>query len=37
GLYRDSSWLVVMSNLLICAAVMKVRGNLARLVDLLRH
>ena len=25
GLYRDSSWLVVVANLLICAAVMKVR------------
>ena len=37
GLYRASSWLVVVANLLICAAVMKVRGNLARLVDLLRH
>ncbi|WP_336667006.1 phage holin family protein [Enterobacter mori] len=37
GLYRDSSWLVVVANLLICVAVMKVRGNLARLVDLLRH
>ncbi|HAS1169854.1 TPA: phage holin family protein [Enterobacter cloacae] len=37
GLYRDSSWLVVVANLLICAAVMKVRGNLARLVDHLRY
>ncbi|HCD1474571.1 TPA: phage holin family protein [Enterobacter hormaechei subsp. hoffmannii] len=37
GLYRDSSWLVVVANLLICAAVMRGRGNLARLVDHLRH
>ncbi|HCT5772256.1 phage holin family protein [Enterobacter hormaechei] len=37
GLYRDSSWLVVVANILIFAAVLKVRGNLARLVDHLRH
>ncbi|EML1215469.1 phage holin family protein [Enterobacter hormaechei] len=37
GLYRDSSWLVVTANILIFAAVLKVRGNLARLVDHLRH
>lgn len=37
GLYRDSSWLVGGANLLICTAVMRVRGNLARLVDHLRH
>ncbi|WP_276852105.1 phage holin family protein [Enterobacter oligotrophicus] len=37
GLYHDSSWLVVVANLLICAAVMRVRGNLARLLDHLRH
>ena len=30
-------WLVVLANLLLCAAVMKVRGNLARLVDHLRY
>jgi len=37
GLYRDSSWLVVVANILIFAAVLKVRGNMARLVDHLRH
>lgn len=37
GLYRDSSWLVVIANILIFAAVLKVRGNMARLVDRLRH
>ncbi|CAM6734588.1 MULTISPECIES: phage holin family protein [Enterobacter] len=37
GLYHDSHWLVVLANLLLCAAVMKVRGNLARLVDHLRY
>lgn len=37
GLYRDSSWLVVVANILIFAAVLKVRGNMARLVDRLRH
>ncbi|MGX5087187.1 phage holin family protein [Enterobacter sp. UPMP2052] len=37
GFYRDSNYLVVVANLLICVAVMKVRGNLARLVDHLRH
>lgn len=37
GIYRDSSWLVVLANVLICAAVLKVRGNMARLVDHLRH
>lgn len=37
GLYRDSSWLVVVANILIFATVLKVRGNMARLVDGLRH
>ncbi|MCM7917103.1 phage holin family protein [Enterobacter hormaechei] len=37
GLYRDSSWLVVIANILIFAAVLKVRGNMACLVDHLRH
>ncbi|MDX7022002.1 phage holin family protein [Enterobacter cloacae] len=37
GLYRDSSWLVVVANILIFATVLKVRGNMARLVDRLRH
>ena len=37
GLYRDSNWLVVLANVLICAAVLKVRGNLARLIDHLRY
>ena len=37
GLYRDSSWLVVVANILIFAAILKVRGNMARLVDRLRH
>lgn len=37
GMYNQSSWLVVIANIIICAAVLKARGNLARLVDALRH
>ena len=37
GMYRDSSWLVVLVNVLICAALLWARGNMARLVDALRH
>ncbi|ECF6076789.1 phage holin family protein [Salmonella enterica subsp. houtenae] len=37
GLYESSHWLVVMVNILICAAVLWARGNVARLVDALRH
>lgn len=37
GLYSVSHWLVVLVNVLICAAVLAVRGNVARLVDALRH
>nr|WP_190287010.1 phage holin family protein [Citrobacter koseri] len=37
GLYHDSHWLVVLMNVLICAAVLWVRGNVARLVDVMRH
>lgn len=37
GLYVQSNWLVVLANILICAAVLWARGNVARLVDTLRH
>ncbi|WP_045445230.1 phage holin family protein [Citrobacter sp. S-77] len=33
GLYQESHWLVVIANLLICAAVLWARGNVARLLD----
>ncbi|RBP12471.1 putative 3TM holin [Pseudocitrobacter faecalis] len=36
GLYSQSSWLVVVVNVLICAAVLWCRGNVARLIDVLR-
>lgn len=37
GLYQESHWLVVIVNILICAAVLWARGNVARLIDVLRH
>ncbi|HCJ7723613.1 TPA: phage holin family protein [Citrobacter freundii] len=37
GLYHDSHWLVVIVNLLICAAVLRARGNVARLINLLQR
>ena len=37
GLYESSHWLVVLANILICGAVLWFRGNIARLVDALRH
>lgn len=37
GLYRESHWFVVLANILICGAVIRVQGNLARLVDTLRY
>lgn len=37
GLYESSHWLVVLANILICVAVLWFRGNVARLVDALRH
>lgn len=37
GLYHESHWSVVLGNVLICAAVLWARGNVARLVDVLRH
>jgi hypothetical protein len=37
GLYHESHWVVVLANILICAAVLWARGNVARLVDALRH
>lgn len=36
GFYQQPHWLVVFVNLLICAAILMARGNLARLVDILR-
>ena len=35
--YYDASWLVVTVNLIICVAMLKARGNVARLVDALRY
>ena len=37
GLYESSHWLVVLANILSCAAVLWARGHVARLVDTLRH
>lgn len=37
GLYQESHWMVVIINILICAAVLWARGNVARLIDVLRH
>ena len=37
GLYHESHWFVVLVNLLICAAVLWARGNVARLIDVLRQ
>lgn len=37
GLYENAHWLVVLVNVVICAAVLWSRGNVARLVDSLRH
>ncbi|ASE83918.1 TPA: phage holin family protein [Citrobacter koseri] len=36
GLYNDSNWLVVLVNVLICAAVLWARGNVARLINILQ-
>ena len=36
GLYHESHWFVVLVNILICAAVLWARGNVARLLDALR-
>ncbi|MBI0678983.1 phage holin family protein [Citrobacter koseri] len=36
GLYHDSNWLVVLVNVLICAAVLWARGNVARLINILQ-
>lgn len=37
GLYHESHWFVVLVNVLICAALLWARGNMARLIDALRH
>ncbi|MBL5937774.1 phage holin family protein [Enterobacter asburiae] len=37
GLYHESHWFVVLVNVLICAAVLWARGNVARIIDVLRH
>lgn len=37
GLYHESHWMVVIVNLVICAAVLWARGNVARIIDALRH
>ncbi|MBA0173467.1 hypothetical protein EXT66_09060 [Pectobacterium carotovorum subsp. carotovorum] len=34
--YYDASWLVVIANMFICTAILRARGNVARLVDVLR-
>lgn len=36
GLYHESHWFVVLANVLICAAVLWARGNVARIFDVLR-
>ena len=36
GDYHDAHWLVVLVNLVICAAVLRARGNVARLIDAVR-
>jgi len=36
GLYDTSHWLVVVVNLTICAAILRSRGNVARIIDALR-
>ena len=37
GLYESTNWLVVLGNMLICGAVLWFRGNVARMIDALRH
>lgn len=37
GLYQESHWMVVIVNLLICAAVLRARGNVASLINLLQR
>lgn len=37
GIYPHASWLTISANLIILAALVYVRGNVARLVDTLRH
>lgn len=36
GLYETSHWLVVIANIAICVAVLRCRGNVARIIDALR-
>lgn len=36
GEYHQSHWAVVTVNIIICAAVLRARGNVARLLDLSR-
>ena len=33
GEYHSSHWLIVTMNIVICVAVLRVRGNVARLLD----
>ena len=37
GLYSESHWRVVLANLLICAAVLWAKGNVARLFEVIRN
>ncbi|XUA20701.1 phage holin family protein [Citrobacter sp. OP27] len=37
GLYPESHWMVIVANVVICAAVLWARGNMARLIDALRN
>ncbi|MDF7681519.1 phage holin family protein [Enterobacteriaceae bacterium ESL0689] len=37
GIYPQSSWPIVLANLLVLISLLSVRGNVARLVDLLRQ
>ncbi|MBT0725139.1 phage holin family protein [Rosenbergiella sp. S61] len=34
GLYHHTHWAIVLVNLIVCVTVFRVRGNLARIVDL---
>ena len=37
SLYQQSHWLVVLVNVLICVLILRSRGNVARLLDVLRR
>ena len=37
GIYPHSSWATIAANIMILVVLLSVRGNVARLVDALRH